>query len=64
MNRNKTILISVTEKKTFKGELKKLIKEFGYEKVDKIIIHLGENCGVRGGEISANDDGVETTKYF
>lgn len=40
--------------KRFKKELKALLKAYGYE-ADRLLVHFGENNGIKGGEI---------TKYF
>ena len=39
------------EVKQFKYALKGLLELYGYKGIDKVIIHLGENSGVKGGEI-------------
>ncbi len=39
------------EDKEFKKAIKKVLFEFGYVGADRILIHLGENNGVKGGEI-------------
>lgn len=53
---NSTLLFKTKkENKAFKEAVKKLLAKFGYHGADRILIHLGENCGVKGGEI---------TKYF
>lgn len=38
-------------RKEFKQELKELLVRYGYRCVDKLLIHIGENDGVKGGEI-------------
>jgi hypothetical protein len=43
----------VAEKtKMFKKDLRNLLESYDYNNVDKILIHLGENTGIKGGEIT------------
>ena len=48
---NKDKMTRNMEKFAFRKALKELIKEYGYGDADKILIHIGENAGVKGGEI-------------
>lgn len=50
----KSFVLTCDKIKEFKEELKKLLEAYDCEG-DRILIHLGENNGIKGGEI---------TKYF
>jgi len=38
--------------KMFKKDLKRLLKLYGYDDANRILIHLGENSGIKGCEIT------------